>query len=192
MYKKMLQFVGAASFLLFVLVLSPTALAGSNSPPPVAPLGFEIGHATRAAVLAGLRGKTNVKPDGTNLYSNGPMLVADGEGLGIEGLQQVRFIFDKSDRLVAMQFRVDKDFESGFDRVYKRLAAKYPLVSQSIPFVGDKMARFESGNAVILLIAPHMSFVMTVTYMTRDFEKTFQAMRHANAVKKAKREESEF
>ena len=77
-----------------------------------------------------------------------------------------------------MQIRIDEDCESGFDRVYKRLIAKYPLVSQSIPFVGNKKARFESGNAVILLIAPYMSFAMSITHVTRGFEKTYQSMRH--------------
>lgn len=48
-----------------------------------------------------------------------------------------------------------------FDVVYDRLAAKYALVRKQIPFVGSKYARIKSGDVIIELEAPHMSFTMT-------------------------------
>ena len=68
------------------------------------------------------------------------------------------------------------------------LIGKQTLVGKQIPFVGSKYARFKSGDVIIELEAPHMSFTMTVTYMTAAFERVYQASRRG----KKKREQRQF
>ncbi len=59
----------------------------------VAPLGLELGVATLDQVKNKLAA-TRLEPNGTNAYSDGPMLKSDGAGLEIEGLHEIVFIFD--------------------------------------------------------------------------------------------------
>jgi hypothetical protein len=121
------------------------------------------------------------------------MLLADGAGLGVEGLQSALFIFDNKETLVTVQMTLNKGaLGEVFDRTYERLAAKYKLARKAVPFVGDKYARFEKGDAVIELSAPHLSFAMTVTYMTRGFEQAFKALSTKDAQDKEKREGGQF
>lgn len=155
--------------LLASLALSPARAA------EVAPLGFAIGSATKKQVESGMKGRASLRPEGTNQYSRGPMLSAPGRGLGIDNLSQVTFIFDDKDVLAAvlMSFRKDPLGES-FNRLYEHLAAKYPVVSKNVPFVGDKYVRFKKGDVLIDLEAPHLSFTMTATYMTTAFERAYR------------------
>ena len=129
----------------FMLILLPSiVLAEGQAVTAVSPLGYTLGSAHLFDVEKSLRRKSDVKPNGTNRYSSGPMLVAEGTGLGIEGLQSALFIFDSTETLVAVQMTLNKGgFAEEFDRTYARLAAKYPLVKKTVPFVGNKYARFE-------------------------------------------------
>lgn len=160
---------------------------------PVAPLGFAIGQATRQAVSDGLKGRTKLTPDGTNRYSRGAMLKAPGDKLGIENLEEVLFIFDDKEVLAAVQMRLHKGaMDANFDTVYQRLAAKYKPVTKQIPFVGNKYVRFRQGHVVIDLESPHMSFTMTVTYMTDGFERAYTAESRREAEEKEKQERRQF
>jgi len=160
---------------------------------PVAPLSFAIGQATRKAVEDGLKGRTKLRNDGINRFSNGPMLTATGANLGIEDLTEVLFIFDPKGILVALRMTLRKGpMDGNFDRTYKHLAAKYPVVSRDVPFVGNKAARFRHGNVLIDLESQHLSFVLTVSYMTTDFEATYAAERRKDAEQQKQRERGQF
>lgn len=177
----------------FAILMLPVVTQAVGSPTPkVAPLGFALGETSRSVVIQTLRGKVELEPQGTNRYSAGPMLLAEGAGLGITGLEKVLFIFDRTNTLVAVEMTLDKEFDRGFDKVYGRLAAKYPVVKKTVPFVGNKYARFESAGNVIELDAPHLSFTLTVTYMTRGFEQAFKAIRRQDADAKEKNEGGKF
>lgn len=180
--------------IVFMLILLPSiALAEGKSAIAVSPLGYTLGSAQRSDVENSLRRKADVKPNGTNRYSSGPMLLAEGAGLGVEGLQSALFIFDSNEKLVAVQLTLNKGgFAEEFDRTYTRLAAKYPLARKTVPFVGNKYARFEKGTDIIELDAPHLSFAMTVTYMTRGFEQNFKNVSRQDAREKEKHEGSQF
>jgi len=155
----------------------------------VAPLGFPVGKATRSQVEAGLKGKVSLKPLGTNKYSLGPMLQAPGRGLELEGLNEVLFVFDQKDVLVAVQMKFAKDFmNERFHKLYGYLRQKYPVTEKSIPHVGDSWVVFRTGNVVIELDAPHMRFVMTLLYMTSDFEKHFRSAQQEERRNKKRRE----
>lgn len=179
--------------IMFMLILPAVATAADHPATSVSPLGYALGSASRAAVEKNLHGKTTVKPNGTNRYSAGPMLLAEGTGFGVEGLREALFIFDNKETLVAVQLTLNKGgLGEEFDRTYERLAAKYALKMKRVPFVGSKFARFERGDAVIELDAPHLGFAMTVTYMTRGFEKNFKELLKQDAQEKERREGSQF
>lgn len=180
-------------YIMFMLILPTVVTAADRPSTSVTPLGYALGSANRAAVEKSLRSKTAVKPNGTNRYSDGPMLLAEGNGLGVKGLRKALFIFDNTETLVAVQLSLDKGgLAEEFDRTYERLATKYSLKMKRVPFVGSKFARFEKGDAVIELDAPHLGSAMTVTYMTRGFEKYYKALSKKDALEKEKREDGQF
>lgn len=172
----------------FVLMASMPAMAQTNAA-TVAPLGFAVGKATLKEVNKGVPGSAKLSNEGTNRYSKGPMFKAQGRAFDIEGLQDVWFVFDEREALVAVQMTMAKN---GFERVYQNLASKYRLVHKDIPFVGDKYARFQQGDIVIGLEASHMSFEMTVLYKTTAFEKQVEAGIRQESAKKQKRETGKF
>ena len=57
---------------------------------------------------------------------------------------------------------------------FEMLRKKYTLVSKQIPFVGDSSARFSQGASVILLDAPHLSFEMTLSYLSETLLAAFK------------------
>lgn len=169
--------------------MAPMPAMAQTSMPAVAPLGFAIGKATLKEVKAGVPGGARLKNNGTNLYSRGVMLQAQGKAFDIEGLQDVLFIFDEREMLIALVMKMNKN---GFDRIYQNLAGKYQLVRKDIPFVGNKFARFQQGKVEIELEAPHLDFTMLVSYATAGFKKQVEQDSHLEAVQKQKREAGKF
>ncbi len=172
----------------FVLIASMPAMAQTGTT-TVAPLGFAVGKATLKEVKTGVPNRAGLGSEGTNRYSGGPMLKAQGRAFDIAGLQEVLFVFDEREALVGLQMTMGK---SDFDRVYQNLAGKYRLVRKDIPFVGNKFARFQQGDIVIDLEAPHMGFEMTVAYLTTAFLKQIETGVRQERAQKQKREAGQF
>lgn len=141
-----------------------------------APLGLEIGAATAAQVKAKLGGTTSLSELGKNKFTEGVMLGGDGGGLGVDGLKQITFIFGKDDVLQAVLMTLEKDF----NRTFEMLRKKYTLVSKQIPFVGDSYARFSQGASAVVLDAPHLSFEMTLRYISSAFDQAYKARAKAD------------
>lgn len=154
-----------------------------------APLGMELNVATYAQVKQQLGGKTSLSDAGTNKYSGGKMLQGNGDGLGIEGLSEITFIFDASEKLAGVLMTLPKD---SFKPTLKALSAKYKLVESVVPFVGNASAKLQQGESVIELDAPHMSFEMTVTYMTRGLKQAFTQQASNERASKEKRQADMF
>lgn len=163
-----------------------------------APLGLELGVATQAQVRQQLNGQTQLEEAGTNQYSGGKMLKGHGEGLGIDGLSEIVFIFDTSDKLAAVLMTLPKgegfgDLHNGnFTKTAKALAAKYKLVEKSQPFVGNARATFRQGDSVVELDAPHMSFTMALRYMTQALQKAFKQQSTSNQAAKERTQANKF
>lgn len=172
----------------FVLMAFMPAMA-QTATPGVSPLGFAVGKATLKEVKDGVPGGAKLSNEGTNRYSKGPMFKAQGRAFDIEGLQEVWFVFDEREALVAVQMTMAKN---GFERVYQNLAGKYQLVRKDIPFVGNKSARFQQGDIVVELEAPHLDFTMLVTYATAGFKKQIEQGSRQEAAQKQKREAGKF
>lgn len=172
------------SSVICLLLAFPLSIFGA-----VAPLGFTVGKAKAAEVMAGIKGKTSVEEAGINKYSEGRMLKAGGSGLEIEGLQEVIFIFDKEDILVGTLMTMGK---GSFEKVYGYMAGKYKVVNKNIPFVGNKYVKFKDGNVTIEINAPHMSFEMEVSYFDERLNKAFNTISQQESQQKKKRESSQF
>ncbi|WP_152555797.1 hypothetical protein [Ferriphaselus sp. R-1] len=171
------------------VLFSGWAFAGN-----AAPLGLELGVVSYAQVKQQLGSKTVLSAAGTNQYSGGRMLQSDGAGLEIEGLSEITFIFDRTDKLAAVLMKMPKgdgmgDLESSnFKRTLNTLAAKYTLDEKRVPFVGDAYAKLHQGDAIIELSAPHMGFGMELRYFTTSFDKAFRQQSSNERAAKARRQ----
>lgn len=154
-----------------------------------APFGQELGIATYAQVKQQIGGKSSLSDAGMNKYSGGKMLQGNGDGLGIEGLSEVTFIFDKNDKLAGVLMTLPKE---SFKPTLKALSAKYKLVSSEVPFVGNASAKLKQGDSVVELNAPHLSFVMQVLYLTNGLQQAFQQQSSNERTAKEKRQADMF
>ena len=136
-----------------------------------APLGLEVGYATLGGVKEKLGGLTQLEEQGTNQYSGGMMLSSDGEGLGIDGLSKLLLLFDQSDVLVGVIMTMPKD-PTG---IYQKLSGKYKTAENHIDaFMNKGSARLEKGDSWVEIDAPHLSFEMSVLYMTKQLDSDFE------------------
>jgi hypothetical protein len=173
----------------FVLILmlfgfSPTAFAAN-----AAPFGQELGLSTYAQVKQQVGGKTSLSDAGTNKFSGGKMLQGDGDGLGIEGLSQVSFIFDPADKLFGVVMTLPKD---SFKPTLKALSAKYKLIDSEVPFVGDASAHLKQDDSFVEMRSPHLSFTMTVLYLTNGLKQAFQQQSSSERSTKEKKQADMF
>jgi hypothetical protein len=174
----------------FFVILAAWLISYSNAfAQNAAPFGQELGLSTYAQVKQQVGGKTPLSDVGTNKFSGGKMLQGDGDGLGIEGLSGVTFIFDKSDKLAAVTLTLPKD---SFKPTLGALSAKYKLIEKQVPFVGNASARLQQGDSVIELDAPHMSFEMTVLYATKSLKQAFSQQSGNERAAKEKRQADMF
>jgi hypothetical protein len=112
----------------------------------VAPLGLEIGVADLATVKAKLKGQTRLTEAGINKWTQGPMLKSNGEGLDVEGLKEITFIFGQDEKLDGVIMTLGKD---RLEEVTAALRKKYKKVPENIPFVGDASALYRQGDSVV-------------------------------------------
>lgn len=160
---------------------------------PPAPLGFAIGQARFDTVKAALSKKTTVKETGINRYSRGPILQADGHGLGLENLREVTLAFDRNKRLAALLMVFDKKaMDANFDPLYRQLASKYRVVQKQIPFVGNKFVRFEQGDVLIELISPHLGWDINLIYKTREFDQAARTQQQKDQKQKSDNERQQL
>lgn len=136
-----------------------------------------------------LKSKYNVNHTGTNKYSNGNMYSVPVSSISFDGLKKVTTIFSKDGKLVAVSTTWPK---SKFDYLNKTLSDKYKLVSQQIPFVGNKKATYRDGATEILLDAPHMSFDMTMDYVNDDLMQAFNRQSQAESRQKKQKEAAQL
>lgn len=166
------------------MVISNAAFAAN-----AAPLGLELNVATYAQVKQQVGGKTSLSDAGTNKYSGGKMLKSNGDGLGIDGLSELTFVFDSSDKLAAVLMTLPKD---SFPKTLSALSSKYKLLDKQVPFVGNASAKLQQGDSVIEINAPHLSFEMTVSYMTKGLKQAFTQQASNERAAKEKRQADQF
>ena len=72
------------------------------------------------------------------------------------------------------------------------MAAKYKLIEKNQPFVGDASASFRQGESSIMLEAPHMSFTMSLSYVTLALQKAFRQQSASEQANKARAQANKF
>ncbi len=175
--------------LLIVFAMLCMAISNGAFAANAAPLGLELGVASYAQVKQQVGGKTSLADAGSNKYSGGKMLQGDGAGLGIEGLSEITFIFDKTDKLAAVLMTLPKD---SLQKTLSALSNKYQLIEKQVPFVGNAFVRLQQGDSVIELDAPHLSFQMTVNYLTKSLKQSFNQQATGERAAKEKRQADLF
>jgi len=157
-----------------VLFLSMPAIADPS------PFGLEIGKAT----VADMKARYGAEFTGINKYSGGEMYGLDVSEIDFDGLQSATVIFGEDGKLVAVLATLPKD---KFRYLFDGLSKKYRLVSKNIPFVGNSSAKFVDGDTEITLDAPHLSFEMEMSYMSKAFWSSFREQ--SNREQKQKRQQ---
>lgn len=122
---------------------------------------------------------------GINKYSNGNMYSIPTFSINFEALEQVTTVFNENGVLSAVLTTFPK---SKFDYLNQTIGAKYSRVRQNIPFVGNKSSVYKDGSTKIMLDAPHLSFQMSMNYITQDFLDKFE---HQSEYEKRQKEKNE-
>ena len=156
-----------------------------------APLGVEVGYANIDGVRSKLGDLTSLTDAGTNEYSNGRMLSADGSGLGIDGLKSALFIFDQANTLQGVVLKMPRGprYPGATADLAKTLGGKYQLVSKGFEsFMDYGTFHFEQGDSRVDIDSPHLSFSMTVRYATKESVAAYEASldQAAKAAKESK------
>lgn len=167
------------------IALMASLLAATLIHADPAPFGMQIGKATVADVKA----KYSINQAGMNKYSNGAMYELDPSELSMEGLHSSTIVFGSDGKLQAVLSTFSKD---KFDYLFGTLKKKYKLVNSSIPFVGNKYAKFIDGNTEITLNAPHMSFEMDMNYVDKNLMKKFKQQTANEQQQKKNKEASQL
>ena len=165
------------STLLSLFLLSFSAFADTTA------FGLTLGKTTETELKKIYRAKFT----GVNKYSSGNTYSIPVNQLDIEGARKALVGFDTDLTLsfIQIEFR-----QSRFKALNQILSSKYTLTEQSIPFVGNKHAFYHHENAVIELIAPHISFEATLSYITNEHVKQWQTFENDER-KRAKASELE-
>lgn len=129
------------------------------------PFGFELGVATFDQVKQFMDGKTTMQ-QGFNRYSGGRMLVAQGDGLGIEDLAAVALVFDKEQRLVASILTLARG-NAGFGGLLDRFTGTHALKERHSNGAAQ-YALFEKGDGLVELSSDGEA-ELTLGFITRDF-----------------------
>ena len=104
------------------------------------------------------------------------MLSVDVSAAHVNNVKDLTLIFDENELLQAISFETDK---YNFKAIDEYVSQKYQPVKRQVPFVGDKYAEYRSPNALIKINAPHMSFQMTITYVSQDMWDKFNRVSKA-------------
>lgn len=174
--KRILQtFKKAVTMSLVLLSFTSMGFAAS-------PLGFRIGETDYDTVKNNLSGKIMLFDAKPNKYSGGKVLVSDApEMLGIDGLQNLAFVFDPTQKLTAVIMKLSKnsgltgkDDKSGFLYVYDKLKEKYRLLSKDLSDSAPTMqAQFKSNDVYIQMNAPVTDNLFELRYLSERFIKRY-------------------
>lgn len=167
-------------FSLFVLLLPFASFAD----PTV--FGLTLGKTTEKEASDLYNGHSSL---GENIYSHGNMYNIPVKDIPFDGLKEVTTIFDENGLLVAVLAKFPKE---KFNYINSSLKQKYKLISQQIPFVGNKFTKYSNGGTQILLDAPHLSFEMTLSYLRTDFYNDYKKQISVEEQKKSAAEKNQL
>ena len=153
----------ALKSLAFVLVGACVMLPAHSAPP--APLGLVIGVTSCDAGLKVI-GAKKLQRSGASLEANSQHPEALYPGAASAGFVCV------NDKVEAVLLTVNKGGmgNPAGKELYKTLKSKYKqVIGGPIASVGDSFARFEGDGAVVQLVSPHLSFQVSLLYVTKAY-----------------------
>ena len=180
------------SLLLFIIMMPVDSYAEDK----VGPFGFGVGTSTILEVQQNLNSFA-CDFDNQSVINNGFLFKCDARVFDMEGLTDfVYFIFEnkvdqelRGAKLELANLTFNKEM---YDSIVASLSSKYKLVSKHKAFVGDSYARFKKDNVNILVESPHMSFTMSVTYSTENFDKVHQEYKKRQSEENASKQKSQL
>lgn len=167
----------AVAFVVATLVLS-----GNVSAQGTGPFGLAIHHSDPVMLVERFPNASDI---GINQWSQGPMYEVAGRHLPLEGARRANFIFSRDNRLEGVVIVMNK---RRFDAVRGLLDQLYRQTRAQLPFVGDAFVAWREDDVIIELESPHLSFEMTLRYMSTDFVARYEAGRRASAESQRQRE----
>lgn len=175
-----------------LIILAVAFLLGANAAfaEPATPFGLVPGKTTLAEVQTGIAERTTLRQAGVSAVVGGPILKGDGAGLEFPDLQGISLIFDETNVLQYVQLTLPKGGLGNpmFVRMDGQLSKKYRRTRHVAPFVGNQSAVYQSDNVEIQLDAPHLSFELTVAYLTPVFKKAFATYERTQRQARARQE----
>ncbi|NPA52335.1 MAG: hypothetical protein GXO22_05530 [Aquificae bacterium] len=163
-------------FLSFILVFAFFFSAFAKNP---APFGMELGKATIEDVNNKF-GCTLVKRKEEWI-----MCFIRPQDTGLDKAEKAVFYFDKKTKILHKVVVVLS--ESQFKKLYRMLSAKYEIVDEHIPFVGDRYAKYKSGDVIIEIFDPHPGFEMELRYMTSLAQKRMEEKEKRKRIEETKK-----
>jgi len=149
------------------------------------PFGLQIGQAT----IKEVKKKFKLKDNGINKYSQGKMFNLNPKDLDFDGLKEATIIFSKDEKLLAILLKMPK---SKFYNIFNSLDSKYKLLNQKTPRLGDKNAKFISGNTEISISAAHVGFSMDLEYIDKSLWETYNQIQQKEKEEKKNKERSQL
>ena len=158
----------AVAMLFVFMPVAPVAAATS-------PLGFTLGKTTQGEVERSLP-RNKIKDVSRSAATGGMRLEVDPVVFNFDGLEKVILVFDTNQTLVGVILSIAK---RRFRDVLTDLQSKYTIKSQYInEFLSNGQAMFRSGDDWIAFNAPHLSFSITLSYVTdklwRESSRSFE------------------
>lgn len=123
--------------------ISPASPAISRAEPiNAAPLGVEVGYAIFEGAKSKFAPLTKLENGGINKYAGRRMLISNGEGVELDGLSKLTFIFGKDNILSGVLMTLPK---SPID-IFEKLSGNYQVIENRIDkFMNYGSAKREKG-----------------------------------------------
>ncbi len=149
------------TLILFILLLSTSKIYANPSP-----LGIELNKSNLDDVKKTYRILRSTQNATQGYYNN----FLDTQNIPMDTLSEVDVISNDNKIVEGVLLELNKN---QFDEIYKMLSDKYKVLSSQLPFVGNKYVKLQDGDCYITIEAPHMSFKMSVAYITKNLENKY-------------------
>lgn len=157
----------------FVLAMLPSLVHADTSA-----FGMTLGKTTLDEFM---KEYPSAVKKGISDWTDGEIYSVPVNDLNFEGVKADHVIFTQDGKLTAITIDIDKE---RFNKIHGMLSKKYKVTDKEIPFVGNKFVRCKSGDDVIELEAPHLSFEMNLLYAERKFMNAYSKKKSEKDSKK--------
>lgn len=148
-------------------------------------IGLEIGKST----IEDVKSKYKINYSNPDASEWVIPYVIEPSDINIEGLNKVVALIKKDDGKLSGVVMIFNKSISRFDELADSLQKKYKVTSVERPHVGDAHVYLQDGDTLIELEAPHMSFIMTLSYIDKNVREAAERKSNQEAQQKKQAEE---